>query len=281
MAALSNYRKGAVFGLTVAEIFILFTFVLLFALAGLVLDESDSEANTEDRSPAPAIWSKPEEIQTLHRETAMVQNEREQTPQDFQSLVDKLETAQQELELAQQRAEQAHKFQAEAEIVIAEIKRERDQAVNDLDILRRKGENPPCWYRIKVNDEGNTREQRLYAFNVAIYENGIKIGKREPPAGGAVDDEGNNRTYAEEWNLLRIDDLPYGDILDDAKFEKAIKPLYDKGQERQVRSYECVFSVQVWDKTPDNAKKRWQNAHDGLIEKYFNSYKIKDVEWKD
>ena len=47
---MSGYRRGAVLGLTVAETFILLTFLLLIALLGLVhRDESVAEPDTEGR----------------------------------------------------------------------------------------------------------------------------------------------------------------------------------------------------------------------------------------
>ena len=61
--AMSNYRRGAIFGLTVAEMFILLTFILLIALLGLIQsEESDSQADTETSA---RVWVRPEEIQTL------------------------------------------------------------------------------------------------------------------------------------------------------------------------------------------------------------------------
>ena len=84
---MNGYRRGAIFGLTVAEIFILLAFLLLIALLGLKVEEEEnlSQANTssietalkiveslgeERRSQAntssmPRVWVLPEEIETL------------------------------------------------------------------------------------------------------------------------------------------------------------------------------------------------------------------------
>lgn len=408
---MSNYRRGAIFGLTVAEMFILLTFILLIALLGLILsEESDPQTGTENSAQE---WVRPEEILTLvnaseearqaqemaesarviaenerdqalekaeeaqkeaelaqaavehernlaHESVeearqaqeiaesarAIAENERDQALEkakeaqkevelaqaaverernlahktveearkaqemaesaravaenELDQALEKAEEALREAELAQAAVERernlAHKSVEEArkaqemameaqnarkqaELASANFKHERDLARRDLDLLRHKGENPPCWYKVVNAGEGKTRERRLYAFKVAIFEDGIELGQLTPPPGGALDDSSD--TYADEWAQLRLDKLPYGERLDDNEFENAVSYLYEMGMNRQVRTYECVFSVSVWDKTPDHAKERWQYAHDELIERLFNAYTMKDLKWED
>ena len=183
-----------------------------------------------------------------------------------------------EIETLVNAAEEARKEQEEAEQARAAAERERDQAQHDLVLLRRKGKNPPCWYQIVGAGEGKTREKPYYAFNVAIYEDSIELAPRTAPPGGAFDDGGG--MYAGEWKRLHIDGLPYGKKLSDAEFTEAVRDLVAQGRNRQVRTYECVFSVMVWDKTPDYAKKRWKDAHDRIIEGSFSAYTVRDLEWK-
>ena len=295
---MSGYRRGAVLGLTVAETFILLTFLLLIALLGLVQrDEPLADPDTEGASP---VWVRPEEIETLKnaakearkaqreaeqaRDTA--EREREQATEAQEEAekawvaVEKARRAQEEAEKARMVAEreQAHE---EAEQALAAVEHERDQAMRDLELLRRKGKNPPCWYQVVDTHGGKTREKAYYAFNVAIYEDGVELAPRTAPPGGAVDDNGRPyRSYTDEWKSLRIDELPYGRKLSEREFTEAVRHLVAQGRNRQVRTYECVFSVQVWDRTPDHAKKRWKDAHDRIIEGSFSAYTVQDLEWK-
>ena len=99
----------------------------------------------------------------------------------------------------------------------------------------------------------------------------------KPPPGRAVDDGG--KPYVEEWESLRLDELPYGEPLSDDGFTNAISDMVAQGRNSRVRSYDCVFSVMVWDKTPDHAKKRWKDAHDRVIEGSFGAYTVKNDPW--
>ena len=239
---MSSYRQGTVLGLTIAEVFILLTFLLLIALLGL--NQEDELLQESDSGNAPRVWVRPEKIETLVTT-----------------------------------AEQARKLQEEAEQARVVAERERDQARSDLALMRRKGENPPCWYQVVSAGEGKTREKPDYVFNVAIYKDSIELAPRPAPPRGAFDDGGG--LYADEWKRLYIEELPYGKALSDAEFNEAVSDLVAQGRNRQVRTYGCVFSVMVWDRTPDNAKKRWKDAHDRVIEGLFSAYTVRDLEWRD
>ena len=186
--------------------------------------------------------------------------------------------AERERNQALEKAEEARKAAEEAEQARATAEGERDQARRDLQLLHLKGKNPPCWYEVVDTFEGKTREKPHYAFNVAIFENSIELAPSATPPGGAFDDGGE--PYADEWKRLRIDELPYGKKLSDDEFTEAVSDLVAQGRNGQVRTYECVFSVRVWDKTPDHAKKRWKDAHDRIVEGSFSAYTVRDLEWK-
>ncbi len=266
---MSGYRRGAVLGLTVAETFILLTFLLLIALLGLV--QRDEPFPDPETASAPRVWVRPEEIETLVSAAEEAHKAREEAEQIRA-------TAEHERDRAQEEAEEARRAQEEAEQARAAAELERDQTQRNLALLRRKGQNPPCWYQIVSAGEGKTREKPYYVFNVAIYEDSIELAPRTAPPGGASDDGGG--PYVDEWKRLRIEDLPYGKGLSDNEFTEAVGDLVAQGRNRQVRTYECVFSVMVWDKTPDHAKKRWKDAHDRIIEGSFGAYTVRDLEWK-
>ena len=135
-----------------------------------------------------------------------------------------------------------------------------------------------CRYQIVSEGEGKTREKAYYAFNVAIYEDSVELAPRPAPPGGAFDDGGGS--YADERKRLHIAKLPYGKALSDNEFTEAISDLVAQGRNEKVRTYECVFSVMVWDKTPHYAKERWKDAHDRLIEGSFSAYTARDLDWR-
>ena len=294
---MNAYRRGTVLGLTIAETFILLTFLLLIALLGLVQrDEPLPEPGTAN---SPRVWVRPEEIETLvnaaeearnaeekaEQARAAAERERDQAHEMAEQARKAEEKAQQaraaaerERDQAHEMAEEAGKAEEETEQARAAAERERDQARRNLALLRRKGENPPCWYHIVSAGEGKTREKPYYVFNVAIYEDSIELAPRTPPQGGASDDDGG--PYADEWKRLRIEELPYGKELSDKEFTEAVSNLVAQARNQRVRTYECVFSVMVWDKTPVHAKKRWKDAHDRIIEGSFSAYTVQDLEWK-
>ena len=324
---MSGYRRGTVLGLTVAETFILLTFLLLFALLGLSQqDEPPPMPDVPDTPNSPRVWVRPELIETLVNEADMarkameeaeqaraaIERERDQAKEEAEQARKAKEEAElareateRERDLAIEEAEQAHeakeeaelareatererdaateeaerarKAEEEAELAREATERERDAAQRNLALLRSKGKNPPCWYQVVSTGDGETREKPYYVFNVAIYEDSIELAQRTAPPGGAFDDDGG--LYADEWMRLRIDELPYGKKLSDDEFAEATSDLVAQGRNRQVRTYECVFSVMVWDKTPDHAKKRWKDAHDRIIEGSFSAYTVQDLEW--
>ena len=187
------------------------------------------------------------------------------------------EEAEQARTAAERERDSARKAKGEAEQARVAAERERDQTQQNLALVRRKGKNPPCWYHIVSTGNGKTREKPYYIFDVAIYEDAIEIASRTAPPAGAFDDGGGS--YADEWKKLRVEELPYGKRLSDKEFIEAISDVVAQGRNRQVRTYECVFSVMVWDKTPNHAKKRWKDAHDRIIEGSFSAYTVRDLEW--
>ena len=325
---MNGYRRGTVLGLTVAETFILLTFLLLIALLGLIQqDEPPSEPETPG---APGIWVRPDEIAALKDAVTQEQMAREKAERDRAAAERGRDEAQKKAIEAQEEATEAQMAREKAERDRAAAKREHDEAreeateaqmarekaerdrdaaergrdeareeateaqmarekaERDRDAAERerdearltlaKGNNPPCWYQKVPAGKGKTREKPYYVFNAAIYEDSIEMAPRTAPPGGAFDDGGG--PYADEWKRLRIEELPYGKRLSDNEFIEAVRALVAQGRNRQVRTYECVFSVMVWDKTPDHAKKRWKDAHDRIIESSFSAYTVRDLEWK-
>ena len=292
---MSAYRRGTVLGLTVAEIFILLAFLLLFALLLRQILEDEAKAKIYETSSSPSIWERPKEIETLAQanveldkaEAAIkeIEEQLEDTAQELNDVADQLDeskVAQTEAERAQA---EAKREQAETEQELDEAKQslekaeaEKEEVANEFETFKTKGENPPCWYTVVPDGNDGTREKPLYTFNVAIHENSIELARRDVPPGGAFDD--SDELYSAEWDRLRIDDLPYGEPLSDSEFRNAVEPLAERANQSKVRTYPCIFWVMVWDKTPLDAKSRWKRVHDQIIEGSFGAYEARNIEWQ-
>lgn len=266
----AEYRRGTVLGLTVAEIFILLLFLLLLVLLSLSRDWQELRGETDDLTetkkkladaesrlqpllpwePIAQEFKTPDEVVTLQRRQAEIEREN-------QALLAEVEEQRTRAQTAERRAQ---------------------QVVSELDILRRKGENPPCWYERMLDDDGElVREKPYYTFNIGVFDEHMIILPAETPPGAATDD--NGPPYAEEAKRLRLADIPYGTPLDNQSFITHMKPIHDAGENLEVRSYSCIFWARVWDNTAPDAKARWKYAHDGIIEGMFGAYTVRDDPW--
>ena len=154
---------------------------------------------------------------------------------------------------------------------------EADEARTAYDVLRRKGENPPCWYEKVPAGEGKTREKAHYIFNIAVYDEAMVVRRHPIPQGRAEDDDG--LPYDQEAKQVGLDRIPVDTKLTDDELIRYMRPIHDLGKSVEVRSYSCIFSVKVWDKTSPNAKDRWKRAHDSVLEGLFGTYEVKDDPW--
>ena len=285
------YRRGTVLGLTVAEVFILLLFLLLLALLVMVRDwETERERETKERQrlndhlvilqeqqekwqEVVSEFETPEKVFTLRQQ----KEEAERSAAEHRERADALqEVVSEGGDAAKEAAAQAEKrLQAERELQAAQ--RDLQETQRQLDLLRVKGENPPCWYEIVSDAKRGTREKPLYALNVAVFDEHMVLHRPEPPAGGATDDGG--ATYASEAARLPFGAIPYGKPLSDAQLVRHLQPISAAGKEEQVRSYACIFWLRVWDKTSADAKERWKQAHDGILEGMFGAYTVRDDPW--
>lgn len=272
-----TYRQGTVLGLTVAEIFLLLVFLLLFLLLFKQILAEEERDGIKEELP-PIIWKRPDEIETLEEARRALEGAEE----TLNELDEQRITAAVDAKRAKTALAQANQQRLELESALASSKQSEEAAKEQAQresTLRRKGENPPCWYLVVPDPDSiyGTREKSYYAFNIAIYDESVELASREIPPGGAFDD--GDRTFAEEWDLVGIDNLPYGERMSDAEFQSAVKTMVQMAESQQVRTYECIFFVQVWDRTSDDAKRRWQEAHDDLLEDRFGTYRVRENEW--
>ena len=279
----ADYRRGTVLGLTVAEVFILLLFLLLLALLVLVREwEVEREAETarrvqmEDR--LAAMQKQHEEWQAVIREF--------KAPEEIVTLRQQKEEAERKAEKHRKQAEILRKIlgqsdQAEARLAaerqLEATRQELEDTKRQLHLLHTKGENPPCWYEIVQDDKRPKREKPLYALDVAVSDTHMIVHRPEPPSGGATDD--GDSTYAEEAARLPFDAIPYGRPLSDAEIVRHLQPISTAGKDKQVRTYACIFWLRVWDKTSPDAKERWKQAHDGILEGMFGAYTVQNDPW--
>ena len=267
MENVDAYSRGTLLGLTVAEIFILLVFLLLLIFLGLEDERTVQEEKQKSDLTVLGEWKPiinefktPEKVRTLVKQTNEAMKQAEE---QIANLEGKNTDLEQKLEDAQ----------AENNILTLQ----ENEATHSLKTLREKGHNPPCWYARIPRENGGDREQAHYIFNMAVHDDGIIVQRRPPPPGRAEDD--NGLPYTEEAQQLGIDAIPYGTKLSDAQVKQHFHPLHQRGKQKKVRTYSCVFSVSVWDMTSSDAKVRWKDAHDKLLEGLFATYSVKDDPW--
>ena len=333
----SEYRRGTVLGLTIAEVFILLIFLILLAFLGLASNWEEKEEEYRADRQLLSVWhdiiqefQAPEEIRTLHSKATRLEQQlkssetpnaelhgkieamheeherlrdenaklsdknsalhehqetlreqiavsRQDKDEEVAALWREIETMHKELqELHNENSKLSNRNTALHQQVAAE-RQEAGRVKADLDTVRRKGQNPPCWYQT-VADGGRTREKAHYTFNIGVYDEYMVVRRHPIPPGRADDD--NGRPYTEEAvNPLRLDDVLYDTQLSYEEMIQQMKRIRDLGKMRKIRSYSCIFWVKVWDKTSPDAKTRWKEAHDGILEVLFGTYEVKDDPW--
>ena len=272
----AGYRRGTVLGLTIAEIFILLIFLLLLATLALNSQWNEEKKGYEEilavlrsgNTDEPFIT--PAQIETLYVRMTEAEQARDRYQED-------LAQEQRRRKEAEGALTQEQEHRREAEEVLEGALKGQEEAETALDVLRRKGENPPCWYETVATEDGKTREKAHYVFNVAVFDTDLVMAPSPVPSGAATDDGG--ASYAEEARSLGVAGLPYGKHLSDEAFTKHLKPLVKRGKQSKVRTYSCVFFIRVWDKTSPGAKDRWKQAHDRVLEGMFGVYDVRNDPW--
>lgn len=285
----SAYRRGTVFGLTIAEIFILLIFLVLLALLGLAgywqEREKEYEAQRERHRGREQILSEwrdviefhtPDQIKNLIRKMPSLEQENQNLRRKNENLRKRTEDSERETERAREKEGEAKEKQERLKRELDEEKRKVKRVEEDAR-ARKKGQNPPCWYETVDDVRGGTREKPHYLFNIAVYDDAIVVLPHPIPPGGAEDDDGP--PYAEEAKSLSLDSMRYGEPLSDSELVDDMRDIYNRGRNAEVRSYDCTFYVKVWDRTSSGAKARWKEAHHEVLEGLFGTYVVRDDPW--
>ncbi len=288
MDAETEYRRGTILGLTIAEVFILLLFLLLLMYLGLHRHwEVRSEAAaakltqaeerltvTEDTlerwHPVMDEFKAPDRVMTLQRRLVEAQAEAKRH-REAAAILEKLEDGETD------QASQCIRALRDANAGLEEAESRARRCERNLAVIKTKGHNPPCWYRMVDDEKGGQREKAYYMLDVGVFDDHFVLRAVEPPPGRAVDDDG--RLYVEEAAQIGLDAVPYGTRLSDSQFQRHLAPISEAGQDGLVRTYSCIFWVRVWDNTSEGAKRRWQRAHDRLIEGLFGAYTVQEDAW--
>ena len=215
-----------------------------------------------------------EDQETLREQIAVARQDKDE---EVAALRREIETMHKELQELHNANSKLSNKNAELHQQVAAERQEAGRVKADLDTVRRKGQNPPCWYQT-VTDAGRTREKAHYIFNIGVYDEYMLVRRHPIPPGRADDD--NGRPYTEEAvDPLRLEDVLYDTQLSYEEIIQQMKRIRDLGKMRKVRSYSCIFWIKVWDKTSPDAKTRWKEAHDGVLEGLFGTYEVKDDPW--
>ena len=249
----------------------------------LLAELADRQAQVEEQQAQ--VEEQQAQIERQQAQLAELQRQNERlsassaTEGDQQALA---ELADSQAQIEEQQA-QIEEQQAQ----LAELQQQNEQLsalAREQRILLEKGLNPPCWYEVvpaPVIPFGGAREKAHYLFNIEVFDTHMVVLPRPIPPGGAINDnEKTYDTYAEEAALLPLEQIPYGQPLGDAEMLDYLRPIREAGKESRIRSYSCVFSVQIRDETSDSAKQRWKQAHYNILEYLFGTYVRRDP-WDD
>ena len=154
---------------------------------------------------------------------------------------------------------------------VAALEQEKENLIRERDsIADQKGQDSPCWFRVATRANGEPYERALYIFHVRIDDQSIFVKNIDAPT----------PQYAAQKTLLRFDRKRLNQELSNEAFFRAFVSLKEDAANRKVRSdRRCTFHVAVWDATSDTNKGRYLRAHNGVVEKIFNTYEYQHDPW--
>ncbi len=228
----------------------------------------------------------PEEAMTLveaeNNERTVLESSVEEPENNLvEQLEELLQSASEAIQREEMKAQEAEKRATMAESDRDEARKEAAQSSRNFDVLRTKGHNPPCWYEKILVGGRREREKPYYTFEIAVFDESMILRQVPVPSGGDSDDDSSRYTsYLEESKALQLARIPYNVPLDDTEVITAIRPIHDAGKNEEIRTYSCIFWAQVWDQTSVDAKERWKDAHDRILEGFLGTYLVNDDPWK-
>lgn len=243
------YRRGLVLGWSLAEVFLLILFALLFAFAALAIKWNTKELNLPFPKLRAELRAAQQKIQALRRENDELRKAL-RNPDQFSDLFHKLSlceqrTAIQERELAQTlplldwikrnnlTPDEAKNLAANADKYQRDAQRYQNQEKYCEAQRARFGggaDYPPCW----TTPDGLKPE---YIFNISLTSDGIVVHDNKL-ADRAADE-----------NELPIGRISFNNTVSDSAFEQQTNALYKYSKAR-----DCRFFVRVFDATKSAEK---------------------------
>jgi len=281
----SEYRRGTVLGLTIAEIFILLIFLLLLAFLGLANHWQETvKKPSDERDQILYEWRDileshtPDEIKTLtskapklEKQVQMFRNERKTLRTDLEKLRDEntalheeKEAWEEEREILEEQAEASEEAAETAEAARQAAEQKHQQAKQNEKDGEVLGQDSPCWYTV-VQRQDEKREKVVYIFDVRMRDKTVLVQKhyRSPPPGA--------HTPKVKYNHAALGrELPY------TEFMREFKPLKIAGRNKQVRDRNCSFHVQLWKDT--SGETAFDNFND-YIREVFVPTRVKHDPW--
>lgn len=280
----SEYRRGTVLGLTIAEIFILLIFLLLLALLGLANHWQETvKKPSDERDQILYEWRDileshtPDEIKTLtskapklEQQVQMFRNERKTLRTDLEKLRDENTALHEEKEALEEEREML-KEQAEASEETAKsaeaARQAAEQKYHKAEQREKKGDGQtsPCWYKV-VQKQGEDIEEPLYIFDLRISDETVLVQNYHrslPPDAHTPKPEYDRAALGRE--------LPY------AEFMREFEPMKIAGRNKEVRDRWCLFHVRMWDNTSD--KTAYKRASNQFVHQVFVPTPVERDPW--
>lgn len=298
-----SYRRGLTLGLTMAEIFILLLFLFLLVLFLLHADGENlrdekkdlQNINHQNENYLVELKKTIEESSQLPDEITRLVRREKRTKHELYNEIKKRAAIGQDLAKSQQENKRLREIlkgnrkQTKRELYstkkdLAESQRENEQLRAELaesqknelaGIYSNKGIDPHCFYKVKIDKNGNRKENSYSLLDIAVHDRGIRVKLRQVPQDRAIDEKGKSasKTYPEEHRTLPLDSIRenLSEYLSNDEFIKITKPIKQMGKNKQIRPYSCVFTARLSDCTSEKAgaKKFWQDAETAIKESFY------------
>ena len=276
-----HFRRGVVLGLTMAEILLLLTFLLMLLLASQITKEREAKEEAEIRAANAA-----EELEQLRPVAELIQRmgagalditkEYVRAEKDLAMAIKRLEDAEAALALVEEAREQhdpetpvseviesfrkdallgraveqsggsAEKLLESAAVCRTELSSCQGQAAY---LNRRLNEQiggfglPPCW----ADENGRIQ----YIFDAVLTDGGIVLKDNKVPG------------REEDQAALPLSSMTYGEGMEHERFASASQPLLKWSDE-----HECRFYVRLYDGFDTGGRERYKNLR-RTVEGYF------------
>lgn len=223
-----SYRRGLVLGWSLAEIFLLIVFALLFAFAAKVgRTQSPNPANKPpngNKSAPPAPTAHPtDDFDATFRKLTLCEERLKACNEDEKKLKPKIKELEPEIE----------KLKAENE----QLKKELAQLKQKAQVMTQPGHNGVDYDSCFKNSAGKTE----YIFNVTLTDSGIIVHKNDLP------------DQRDKEAALPLNQITFDRELSDTAFIDQTRGIFEYSEQQN-----CRFVVTVLDQTGPDEKETYK-----------------------